>query len=691
MLTDALIAPQRGHLFPWVPVMLALGIGGYFALPAEPGPAGLAAAAALAVLGAAASLRAPEGIAPLVLGLALVAAGGALAAWRTQSVAAPVLSFRYYGPVEGRILEIDRSLSDRLRLTLDRVVLTGVAPERVPLRVRVSLPDDMPHAPLEPGLTVILTGHLSPPMGPAEPGGFDFRRHAWFEGLGAVGYTRLPVLALEPPARSRPALVVAGIRSHLSAAIRARIPGQPGAFAAAVVTGDRSGLERGTLDAMRASNLAHLLAISGLHMGLLTGFVFLVLRRAIALIPWLALRIDGRKAAAVVALAAAAGYLALSGGSVATQRAFVMAAVMLGAVLLDRRALTLRAVALAAVLILAARPEALLGAGFQMSFAATAALVWVFQMMRAAPFWPGPKLLRPVLALVLSSAVAGAATAPVGAAQFNQIAQWGLLANLVSVPVMGSLVMPAAVLAACLAPFGLAQPALWAMGLGCRWILGVAGQVSALEGAVVPVVSPGPAVLPLIALGGLWVFLWQGRLRWSGLAVLALGFWLWSQSSRPALLIAESGGLVGVLEPGGRVLNKSSGDGYAARAWLENDGDRRLPEVAARPGAAGFEAALPGLRLRQLSAAQLKALADPCAGADLVVTVKPVAAADCLVLDPPRLAASGAVAVWTGPEGPRAVTAMERAGRRPWVPEPDDGRFAVILPAPVRIAAGEGR
>nr|WP_172330920.1 ComEC/Rec2 family competence protein [Mangrovicoccus sp. HB161399] len=648
--------------------MLALGIGIYFALPGEPERWMAGCAAAAAVLLGIGSLRAPESAAPLLLAVALAAAGGALAAWRTTEVAAPVLSFRYYGPIEGRVTEIDRSMTDRLRLTLDRVVLSDMAPGRTPATVRVSLSDDIPNAAVEPGMTVILTGHLSPPMGPAEPGGFDFRRLAWFERLGAVGYTRSPVLVLEPPDRDRPALAIAGLRSHLADAIRTRIPGQSGAFAAAVVTGDRSGLDRETLDAMRASNLAHLLAISGLHMGLLTGFVFLVLRLAIAAIPWLALRIDGRKAAAVFAALAAACYLALSGGSVATQRAFVMATVMLGAVLLDRRALTLRAVALAAILILAARPESLLKVGFQMSFAATSALVWVFSMARAVPLWPGPKLLRPVLTLILSSAVAGAATAPVGAAQFNQIAQWGLAANLVAVPVMGFLVMPAAVLAACLAPLGLAQPALWAMALGCRWILAVADRVSALDGALVPVVAPGPAVLPLIGIGAIVVILWQGPCRWAGLLPLGLAFWLWSGTERPAVLIAESGGLVGVLEPGGRVLSKATGDGYAARAWLENDGDRREPQAAARAAEAGFEAQIPGLRLRQLSAAQLNRLEDPCRDADLVVAVKPVPGASCAVLDPARLAGTGSVAIWPDEAAPRIVTAAMRAGRRPWVP-----------------------
>ncbi|MGV6847237.1 MAG: ComEC/Rec2 family competence protein, partial [Marinibacterium sp.] len=186
------------------------------------------------------------------------------------------------------------------------------------------------------------------------------------------GYTRTPVVKAAPPDGG---LAVFRLRMAASRMLRDRLPGDTGGFAAAVTTGDRSGMTRDALDALRASNLAHLLAISGLHMGLLAGVVFAGLRLGLLLIPAFALRVPVRKIAAIGALAAAAAYLALSGGSIATERAFIMVAVALIALLVDRRALSLRAVAAAALIVLALRPEALLSPGFQMSFAATTALV----------------------------------------------------------------------------------------------------------------------------------------------------------------------------------------------------------------------------------------------------------------------------------------------------------------------------
>ncbi|MEM8555370.1 MAG: ComEC/Rec2 family competence protein, partial [Pseudomonadota bacterium] len=453
-------------------------------------------------------------------------------------------------------------------------------------------------------------------------------------------------------------------------------------FAAAVLTGDRSGLSRHTLDTMRASNLAHLLAISGLHMGLLTGFVFLVVRFGVAAVPWLALRTDGRKVAACVALVAAAGYLALSGGSVATQRAFVMAAVMLCAVLLDRRALTLRAVALAGVLILVFRPESLLSAGFQMSFAATTALVWVFSAIRDAKIGRAPKWAAPVLGLIISSAVAGLATGPVGAAHFNQVAQYGIVANLFAVPVMGFLVIPMAVLALCLSPLGLSWIGLWFMGLGCQWILGVAETVSTWPDATRAIIAPPGWVLPTIMLGCLWMILVRGGVKWAGLAPMAVAFLAWSEAERPPILISSSGALVGVLHADGRQLNKPRGDGFVARSWLENDGDHREQPESAWMGKGVFTADVGGVTVRQGTAARLRKDGTGCGGADILIS--PHAAEgdtrDCWVLDAKALKQTGSVALWPGSDGIEAIAANDLAGVRPWTgPSKPDAAKQTLL------------
>ncbi|MBT8408343.1 MAG: ComEC family competence protein, partial [Alphaproteobacteria bacterium] len=561
---------------------MGIGIALYFSLRFEPEPGHWLA---LGLLGGAclALLRIAPGAGAFGLGAALVITGLGLAGLRAHMLAGPVLGFRYYGPVEGRIIAIDRSASDKVRLTLDRVVLKRLAAARTPHRVRVSLHGQQGFFAPVPGQTVILTGHLAAPSGPAEPGGFDFQRHAWFQRLGAVGYTRTPALLLRPAEDGARGLFVQRLRQAISARVQEALPGRTGTFAAAITTGDRSGMDTATLAALRASNLAHLLAISGLHMGLLTGFVFAAIRLGLALVPWAALRWPCHKIAAGGALVAGAIYLALSGGNVATERAFIMVAMMFLAVLFSRRAITLRAVALAAVLVLTLRPEALMGPGFQMSFAATTALVAAFGAMRgwrwqqALPGWA-----RPVLGLFVSSLVAGLATAPIAAAHFNQVPHYGLIANLVSVPLMGAAIIPAAVLAALLSPFGLEAAGLALMAPGIDWILAVADRIAGLPGALSRIVAPPGAVLPLIALGGLWAVLWRGPARHAGPVAVLAAFALWSQAERPALLISSNGGLLGLLTEEGRALSKPRGDGFTAGIWLENDGDPASQDIAAQ-------------------------------------------------------------------------------------------------------------
>lgn len=665
------LGAARGQLLPWAPFCLAIGIGTYFAMRQEPGPAALGLAGAVSVALAITGLRGPELLRAPALGLALAATGLVLAAARAHLVAAPVLPFRYYGPVEGRIVEIDRSFSDELRLTLDRVVLEDVPPDRTPARVRVALHGEQGFTDLAPGLTVILSAHLSPPDGPVEPGGFDFQRLAWFSALGGVGYTRSPVLALEPPEGGF-ALVAFRLRMRLSAAMQDTIPGQPGAFAAALMTGDRSGVTQATNEALRLSNLSHLISISGLHMGLLVGFVFATCRYGLALVPPVALRLDTRKLAAIVALGAAAFYLLLAGPNVATRRAFIMAAVMLLAVLADRRAISLRSLAIAALVVLFLEPESLVEPGFQMSFGATVALIVAFEPWQRIQHRV-PKLLRPAAMLVLSSLAAGLATAPIAAAHFNRVAELGLLANLVAVPLMGALVMPAGVIAAVLAPLGLAWMPLRVMGIGADLILRVGAWVAGLEGSVSAVPAPPEGVLALLAAAGFVLLV--GRRFWLRVAALcaaAVAVLAWSGAERPVLLVSADGGLTGVLGAAGRALSKPKGAGFVAKSWLEDDGDLATQESAfARQGFRGAKgdltAEVAGLTLRHLTGKGAAGrVAGACTGGALVVTSADWDAPSpggCLLFDSRKLTATGSLAIYPGP---RIVTAREAAGDRLW-------------------------
>lgn len=689
VLLTALCLDLRQRMLLFAPLCLAVGIGTYFATPMEPSRPFLMALAGLGALGGGLARKIRHEIRPIMWLILLILLGFLTAGLRANLVAAPVLEYRFYGTIEGRVTKIDRSASRALRLTLDHVVLEDKTLAQTPDKIRISLHGPTEEFAIEPGQHLRLIGHLSPPSGPTEPGGFDFQRKAWFDGLGAVGYTRKPVtrLAVKSGAFS---LLLHRTRHAMSQRIQAVLPDQRGAFAAALLTGDRSAVSQETTEALRGTNLSHLLAISGLHMGLLTSIVFAAVRVAYLLLPRRFAPFDAKKLAAAAALLAGGGYLALSGWNVATERAYIMVAMMFTAVFIGRRAISLRSVAAAAILILLLRPEVLPEPGFQMSFAATTALVAVFATLsryRVLAHWP--KYLRVPIFVVLSSAVAGLATAPVAAAHFNRIADYGLLANIVSVPLMGAVIMPLGVLALALMPLGLHALPLTLMSPAIGWILGVATHVSQWEGAVSYVKSPANGVLPLLAVGALALILIGSRLRVIGLVLLICGFWAWAVSERPDILVSDDGGLMGQLTANGRVLSKPKGAGFSARTWLENDGDgASQAQAAARvqlqdgdsgftvytrssaSGGTGSVGRLGGLDIVHITGRDWKARAfAACETADVVIVNKsmgPPPHGSCTMFDLYNLKRSGALAIFLEDDHIRIETAREVAGMRLW-------------------------
>ncbi|MEC9435085.1 MAG: ComEC/Rec2 family competence protein [Pseudomonadota bacterium] len=689
----------------WAPALLAFGVWLYFALAAEPSNwlVALSVSIPAAALPLALAGRTPPAV---VLAAALVAAGFASSSLRSQVVAAPVLAEPIDATLQGRVVEIARSRADRRQVTLSDLVVYGLSPGQTPASARITLLEGDFARPVRLGERIEVFARLGPPLGPVEPGGFDFRRHAWFDGLGAIGFARGPLVGANPETAgaaqagagplSRAAGWLEQARGAMTEGILEALPGREGAFAAAILTGVRSEVRRDELQDLRDSNLAHLLAISGLHMGLLAGIAFAAARLAIAAAPALAVRIPAKKAAAGAALAAAAAYLLLSGASVATQRAFAMAAAALIAVMIDRPAISMRALAAAALVILLVRPESLLDAGFQMSFAATVALVAVYEMAREggwlrlerAPEGSGRRVWPRRLALwaaglLLTSLVAGLATAPFAAASFNRLTTWGLPANLAAAPIMAFWVAPFGALSAALAPLGLEKLALVPMGWGIGAILDVAAWAANMPGAVRPVPEAPAGALALVALGGLWVAVWRSGLRWAGAAAALAGLALWTfGAARPEVLVAPGGAAIGVLGPQGRAVDRGRGAGYAIESWLAADGDAGgQAEAAVRPGVTREprEAAAElsnGWRLILLEGlVRPERLAETCAPRTVIVAPAARAPAEgpCLSFDRAALDRLGALAMTPEGEDLRVRGALTDAAARPWG-APLDGR-----------------
>jgi competence protein ComEC len=460
------------------------------------------------------------------------------------------------------------------------------------------------------------------------------------------------------------------------------MPGEAGAFAAAIAVGDRSEVPQQALQALRDSNLAHLLAISGLHMAMLCGAAFAALRYGLVLIPRAALFLPVKRLAAGGALCVGVAYLLLSGAGTPTQRAFVMVAAALVGAMTNRPAVTLRALALAALIVLLVAPESLLSAGFQMSFAATLALVAVYDEARRRGWSTPPRgalatVRRYALAIAATSLVAGLATAPFAAEHFNRLTTYGFFANLLATPALGLWAAPALLGAAILAPVGLEAPFLAVAAAGVDWILGVAAWFARAENAVRPIVTAPAAAWAAVALGGLWLALWRSAIRWCGAVAVAAGVAIWAfGADRPDVLIAPGGGLVGVMTEAGRSLNQGRSERYAAESWLKRDGDGASPaDAAARPlwresGDAATAQLADGRALIVLDrSARRAAVAAVCADGALVLAPHRTFSDQpqrCALFDRSALEKTGALSVATDKDGLRIETALDPLRARLW-------------------------
>jgi competence protein ComEC len=685
-----------GRLIPWLPIAFGGGVVLYFTADREPFLwAGLAATAIAIALCVAARAR-PVAF-PLTIAAAAVALGFTLATWKTARVAHPVLQATAFNVTLSGFVETreERERSDRIVIRVHS--MSGARPDIKLERVRVSVRKGT--APPVASF-VELRARLNPPLSPLRPGGYDFARDHYFQRLGATGFVLGAIKEVTPPEPPglwlRYAAAIGSLRDAIDARIRAALAGDKGAIASALITGKRDAISSPVNEAMYVSSLAHVLSISGYHMAVVAGVMFFAFRAGLALFPLIASRHPIKKWAALAALVMAAFYLVLSGAEVATQRAFIMTAIVLIGVMGDRPALTLRTICVAALVLLAISPEAIVHPSFQMSFAATLALIAVYE--RGLPWLsaePGTRLSarialwggREIAALVLASLVAGFATTLFAAYHFHRLAPYGVLANLLAMPVVSALVMPAGLLGLIVLPFGFDRPFWWLMGEGIEWIIVVAAWVASLPGAVGRIPAFGTGTL-LIGTAGLVVMcLLRSPLRWTGLALVALCIVAAWATPRPDILVSADAGMVAVRDAGGmlRVI-ASRRDAFALREWLAADGDARTDKDESlgngtRCDQAGCVARLPDGRAVALSLAA-DAMIEDCEVAAFVVTAR-VAPPSCAatMIDRNAVRANGARSVrWTG--GVFAVdSARPGTYERPWTPA-----RAATAPPPARIA-----
>ncbi len=563
--------------FEWCLVAFGAGIAVYFGLAVEPGLwPGLVVMAVLAVLvmvsGKYPAMRE-------ILALALFLAAGIMrAVTHSQMVEAPVLpNIQRAYTVNGWIENIQPA--GKLQHFFIRVQnIEQLAPDKTPVRIRLRI---KPYG-FKPGDNIYIRAVLKSPPGPAVIGGYDSGRAAYFQQIGGSGFA----ISKAQTSQLAPLPLMQGLerrlvkfRYGLSRHIQARAPPRTSGLQSALLTGDRSAIPPDQERALREAGLAHLLAISGLHMGLLAGGSYFLMSFLLASIGPLARRYDMRKWAAGVAILTATAYLLVSGASVSTQRAFIMAVVVFAAVILGRRAFTMRSVALAAAITLGLHPEHILSSGFHMSFAATAALVAVYRYWADRRIYTRPanfahRMWRGFVGMAVTSFVAGGATGVFAALHFQRFARLGFIANILAMPVFTLVAMPAGFLAVLVMPLGLDTLPLLVMGKALEYVLMIAVWVSEMDGALMYFKTANAQVISLFALGFVFLCLGPKRIRLAGLAMAIVSWIIWAGVERPDMRISDKARVAfwDDRESNILIVDRKRGDGFGRARFIEQAG-----------------------------------------------------------------------------------------------------------------------
>lgn len=672
---------ERDQLPLWAVVGLGAGIAAWLSLA---GPQRWAAFLILALgiaLGGALAVPGRLGRAVAIFA-AMMAVGCGLIWVRSMVVAAPRLERTAIVRFEAEVERVDHlAARDSLRLVL------APADPSLPPRVRVNISDRDVPAGLGPGAQVRIRARLTPPMPMPLPGAHDFGRDSWFAGIGATGRGLGAVEVVRPSSGAG----LSSLRARLDQHIRGRLPESQGAIATALATGDQGAMPDEDAEAMRRSGLSHLLSVSGLHISAVVGAAFLLALRLFALSERAALRFNLILVAAAWGAVAGIGYTLLTGAQVPTVRSCVAALLVLAGIALGREALSLRLIAVGALVVLLFRPEAVGGASFQFSFAAVTAIVALYQTRwfrarfeRREEGW-GLRLARAMGALVLTGLAVEFALMPMALYHFHKAGLYGVLANLIAIPMTTFVIMPAEAGALVLDALGLGAPLWWVAGTAIGLMLDLAHGVAGARGAVAMLPAMPSWAFAAMVSGGLWLALWTSRARFLGLVPLALGAAAAAMAPRPDLLVTGDGRHLALIDGEGvpHLLRERTGDyvrdllgegaGFDGEApglgqWEEADCSR--DSCIAEIVRGGRRWSL--LATRSTQNIDWRELVAACAASDIVVSERRLPRACTprwLKLDREMLGKSGGLALFLAPV-PRVLSVAEQVQGRPWAPRP---------------------
>ncbi|MBQ9732226.1 MAG: ComEC/Rec2 family competence protein [Alphaproteobacteria bacterium] len=575
----------------WFPVLFGCGIGIYFMLPFEPSK--WITLGIMEFLIVAALLFKSNPIILRIIGVSAILVSGfgwvQLRAIYLSSEIYMINETKTY--VQGQIQEIDYNQNGKMRFVLGKI--KNFDEQDILGRFRITLRQK--DNDFMVGQCVEMVAKIMPPPQSQIVQGFQFDRNSFFKNISGNGFALThayktdckDATSLSDNLREK----IRNWRKSIVNRIYKILGGDDAAVVAAIVAGEQSGISKKCIEAYRNSGLAHFLSISGLHMSLISGLMFFFVRLIMAFIPNLALRFDSKKIAVGFAFVMSSVYLLISGAGVPVQRAFIMTTIVLMGVLFNRKAVSMYSVAWAAFGVLLITPEALVGASFQMSFAAVIALIAFYEKFanklsnwlkdkNDSVFMKGLKILTVyLLGIVIADLVASVATLPFAVYHFNRIAIYTTVANLLSGPIIGLLIMPFTLFALIFMPLGLERCFLEVVGWGVNWLNNITLWVSSWDSASIQILSPPLWGFILIVFGGLWLCIWERNWRWWGSALIVLGALSVCDVQLPDVLISDDGKVIALKgNDNNMVILPSRGNNFIKHFWMEKTASKPISD-----------------------------------------------------------------------------------------------------------------
>lgn len=657
----------------WLPVAFGAGVGGYFSLLAEP---------PFWVIGLVLGFLAVAGMFAwrrvawrwLWFMCLFMACGFAVTQARTHLLYAPKITrFLPVMDVSGVVDKVEPR-GEGLRLTLKNphLAASDVQPEYATLSFRKK-----PDTQVNVGDEVAVKAGFFPLSAPSYPWGYAFDRHFYFKQIGAMGYVPNPATLQVTAQAKEQAGLITQVRQDMARQLEAAMPTRTASVATALMVGEQGGISDEVMEAMRRSGLVHILSISGLHLTLAAMLLFIALRVVFAAIPPIAERWDAKPLAAIGALVSSFLYLQLAGSPISAERSFIMVAMVLLAVIFRRQVAPMRSIALAAFVLLLFTPEALLNPGFQLSFAATLALVSYYEHWRDThredeEKRPFSYLKLYITGSIVTSFIATLATTPLIFFHFEQVPLYSMLANLLASLLVSYIIMPLVVIALVLYPVGGFALVLTPLSYAIEMMIRVGEWTSALPFATFTLAPLSTGALCVIVLSGLWLLLWKGRWRFWGMAGVMIGFVpLWFYEV-PQVVISPSGQQVAIALPhGGAFMLKGAQKGFTQDGWKRF---LLIREYTPRKQVEGVECNKDFCRYQNIvHITNPKFVRKLCAPDMLVVLPRyrlfPEERKLCkhsVIFDRDALQANGAVALFRENGGWRVVTTRNITGNRPW-------------------------